>query len=100
MEFINREQLISEMTQMLQELMEEYDLEEIGVYEEEGEGNQCYFGFTVRKDGHVYMINNPFIKNSKGEVAPASHEWTVQSETGENKGYTSLDEVFNRIESW
>lgn len=100
MEYVNRELLISEMTRMFQDLMEDYDLEEIGVYEEEGEGSRCYLGFTVRKDGHVYMINNPYIKNSRGEVAPEGHEWTIQSETGESKGYSSLNDVFNEIEKW
>jgi hypothetical protein len=97
MQYINREILLNDLTNRLQELMMEYDLEDIGIYEEQGVGNEHYIGFTIRKNGEVYMVNLPFVKNDNGELVVREQDWTIQYETGESHGYKSLDDVISAI---
>ncbi|WP_078544496.1 DUF5634 family protein [Litchfieldia alkalitelluris] len=97
MEFQSREEVIRDLQKQMPSIMDEFDVEEIGVYEEEGEGNHYYMGYTVRKNGHVYMINTPYVKNDKKELTQAEETWTIQEEEGESKGYRSLNEVFQKI---
>jgi hypothetical protein len=79
--------------------MDKYDLDDIGIYEEEGEGNHYYMGYTIRKDGLVYMINRPYIKNAQNELTIDKDEWTVQTDEGnEVKGIHNLEEVFQKID--
>jgi hypothetical protein len=97
MEYINREALVTELTSRFQALMDEYDLEDIGVYEEQGAEDEYYVGFTVRKEGEVYMINLPYTKNQQGELSVKEQDWTIQAENGELHGYRNLDDVFTAI---
>jgi hypothetical protein len=97
MEFTNREELLNNMNVHLQDLLLKYDLDDIGIYEEEGPGDTYYAGYTVRKDGKVYMLNMPYVKDHKGGLALQEQEWTIQEETGEAKGFHSMEEVFNHI---
>ncbi|WP_084034835.1 DUF5634 family protein [Anaerobacillus alkalilacustris] len=60
MDFISREAIIREMTESLPSMIDQYELEDIAVFEEEGEDDRYYFGFTIRKNGDVYMIHQPF----------------------------------------
>lgn len=97
MEYINYEELKSDMNHHLQDLMTKYDLEDIGIYEEEGAGDTYYMGYTVRKDGKIYMVNMPYKKDCNGGLAIEHQEWTIQQEAGESKGFHSLEEVFSHI---
>ncbi|MBU5210612.1 DUF5634 family protein [Bacillus sp. Gen3] len=96
MDYINRETLIDQMTNQMQLLMDHYGLEDIGIYEEEGAGNDYYLGYTVRKDGKVFMLNMPYMKDEFGRLTLKNREWTIQSDDSELKGFHSLDEVFNK----
>ena len=37
-----------------------------GVFEEEGQDDRYYLGYTTRKDGKIHHIHLPFQKNSDG----------------------------------
>jgi len=95
--YIPYEQLKNDMTHQLKELMTKYDLEDIGIYEEEGTGDTFYLGYTIRKDGRIYMVNMPYKKDHHGRLALEHQDWTIQEEEGESKGYQSLEEVFSHI---
>lgn len=97
MDFVNRETIITNMTEEFKPLMERYNIDDIGVYEEEGPHNQYYIGYTVKKDGHVFMINMPYKKNNEDMLAIDKQEWTIQSEGNEFKGFHSLDDVFEKV---
>ncbi|MBS4172753.1 DUF5634 family protein [Bacillus sp. FJAT-49736] len=97
MEYIQYDEIKNDMNQELHHLMAKYDLEDIGIYEEEGAGDTYYLGYTVRKDGKIYMVNMPYKKNHEGRLALEQQEWTIQEEEGESKGYHSLEEVFSHI---
>ncbi|MBB6454930.1 hypothetical protein HNQ94_003419 [Salirhabdus euzebyi] len=97
---LSREQLINEIQDSFVTLMDQYDIDEIGIFEEEGQENQYYLGYTVRKDGKAYMIHHPYQKNRQGELTPLSDEWTVETDEPDledKRGYDNLDEVFNEL---
>jgi hypothetical protein len=100
MEFIPREQLIDDIQDSFQPIIEKYNVDDIGVFEEEGQDDYYYVGYTVRKNGKVYMVHLPFQKNSEGHLAPAKQEWTVETDEpteADGEGYDNLDEVFQNI---
>ncbi|MFC0612658.1 DUF5634 family protein [Scopulibacillus daqui] len=97
MEYVPRETILNDLKSEMENIMDDYGLEDIGIYEEEGEGKDYYIGYTIRKDGKIYMINIPFVKNDKNELAIAEQSWTIQQENGEHKGCRTLGEVFQTI---
>ncbi|MGO4886856.1 DUF5634 family protein [Anaerobacillus sp. MEB173] len=97
MEFLPRESVIREMNRSLHSMIEKYDLEDIGVFEEEGEGNNYHLGYTIRKNGEVYMVHQPYEKNNQGELTPVNREWVIESDAGDTRGYQSLNEVIQYI---
>ncbi|MGE8203923.1 DUF5634 family protein [Heyndrickxia sp. NPDC080065] len=97
MDYIKRETLIDQMNGQLKDIMDKYQLEDIGIYEEEGAGKDYYLGYTVRKNGKIFMLDMPYVKDDSGELALKEKVWTIQSDEGEIKGLHSLDDVFNEI---
>ncbi|MBM7646628.1 hypothetical protein JOD45_002860 [Scopulibacillus daqui] len=98
MEYVTRETILKHMSRDLENVMNRYDVDDVGIYEEQGEGDHYYIGYTVRKDGKVYMINMPFVKDDENKLAVAEQSWTIQGENGnEQKGFKTLDEVFDAI---
>lgn len=97
MQFLKREERMNEMLHSLEPLLEQYQLDEIGIYEEEGVNDLYYMGYTVKKGEHVYMIHQPYVKNEKEELALQEPQWTIQSEQKESKGYSSLEDVLTQI---
>ncbi len=99
MEFYARETILNEMNQSLPNMLSKYDLEDIGIFEEEGEGNSYYLGYTVRKNGDVNMIHQKFRKNAAGHLAPAERQvWVIESDDGDFRIYKSLDDVFQYLD--
>jgi hypothetical protein len=98
MEFLSREEILNDYHRTLHSMMKKYDLDDIGIYEEEGPGNEYYFGYTIRKNGSVYIINLPYKKNENGELAIKEHKWTIQANGNEAKGFRTLDDVFKTIQ--
>jgi hypothetical protein len=74
-----------------------YNLEQIGIFEEEGEDNLYYMGYTINKDGKMIFLHMPFIKNERGELALQKQEWTIRMNGNERKGYGSLSEAMADI---
>lgn len=99
MEFLSRESVLQELNDSLEQMMTKYNLDDVGIYEEEGANEEFFLGFTVRKNGKVYMINEPYVKDEKGNIAIKEKTWTIQTDQGkEAKGFDSLDEVFQHIQ--
>jgi hypothetical protein len=98
MKFNSREDILQNLQASFQTMMDKYDLDDIGIYEEEGPENRYFIGYTVRTDGKVYMINGPYVKNEKEELAVQEETWTIQTDEGEeSEGYKNLEEVFLHI---
>ncbi|WP_102347150.1 DUF5634 family protein [Bacillus sp. Marseille-P3661] len=98
MEYKNRESILDEMQKSLQPLMQQYDLDSIGIYEEQGEDENYYIGYSIEKKDNFFIINLPYVKNEQGNLAVKDTNWTIQLDDHEEKNIKSLDEVFNRIE--
>jgi hypothetical protein len=100
MAFLSREQLINELQTAFPSLMEEYNLEDIGIFEEEGQKDEYYLGYTVRKDGKAYMLHLPYKKDHDGGLEPSSNQWTIESDdpdTVDTTGYDSMDSALRGI---
>ncbi|MCM3151373.1 DUF5634 family protein [Priestia megaterium] len=98
MEYVGREAIVSELTHHMDDILNKYNLQGVSVYEEEGEGNHYYLGYTVKKNDHVFMLNRPYLKDKDGKLAVEKQEWTVQGNEGEKNGYTSLEDAFQKID--
>ncbi|WP_179295638.1 DUF5634 family protein [Bacillus sp. FJAT-45350] len=97
MDFISRETIVAEMNESMQSLLDKYSLDDIGVFEEQGEGDTYYLGYTIRKNGEIYMIHKPFKKNDENQLLIEKQEWIIETDDGDTGGFTNLDEVFATI---
>ncbi|WP_299094079.1 DUF5634 family protein [uncultured Metabacillus sp.] len=100
MDFLPREQIINELQDSFQPLITKYGIEDIGIFEEEGQDQHYFLGYTVRKDGKTYHVYSPFIKNQTGGLAPEKREWTIETDDPMNKdlkGYKQLEDAFRDI---
>ncbi|MDQ0257317.1 hypothetical protein J2S74_004775 [Evansella vedderi] len=97
MEYISRDTILDTMTDTFSTKMEQYDLDEIGIFEEHGEGDLYYIGYRVRKNDETFMVHQAYKQNDEGHLTPASSEWVIESESGDFGEFTSLDEVFRQI---
>ncbi|MBM6619965.1 DUF5634 family protein [Bacillus sp. RD4P76] len=90
--------MLADFIHSLEPMLEKYDLDDIGIYEEEGQGSNYFMGYTIRKDGKAFMINRPYVKNENKELALEKDEWTIQTDEGDEvKGIQSMEEVFEKI---
>ncbi len=95
---MTRDELRTYYTNTFETVMDQYDLEDIGVYEEEGPEQLYFMGYTIRKDGKVYHVHLPYEKRENGNLEVNKKEWTIQTDDGdEKKGLHSLDDVFSSI---
>lgn len=97
---LSREQIINELHQSFQSYIEKYDLEDIGIFEEEGQNDLYYIGYTIKKAGKTYHMHIPYRKSSSGGLAPINNEWTVESDDPQGDdigGYKNLESVFRDI---
>lgn len=100
MKFLTREERMHELQQSFHSLLDKYSLDDIGIYEEQGPHDQYYMGYTIKKNGATYMIHSTYTKNENGLLAPADHEWTIETDeanTNDLKGYKSLEDVFGQL---
>ncbi|MBS4177747.1 DUF5634 family protein [Lederbergia citrea] len=100
MEFLSREQIINELQQSFQPYIEKFDLDGIGIFEEEGKDNRYYLGYTAEKDGKTYHVHIPYIKNNSGALAPVETEWTVESDDPrdeDRRGYNDVESIFRTL---
>jgi hypothetical protein len=97
MEFVPRSAVIHEFIDTLQPMMDVYNLDQVGIFEEEGSGNQYYVGYTINKDDDMIVLHMPFVKNERGELALEKEEWTIRADGQETKGFHSLQEAMENI---
>ena len=99
-DYLSREQIMNELQQSFQPYLNKYGIEDIGIFEEEGQGDRYYIGYTTQKDGKTHHIHLPFQKNNDGELAPIDNKWTVESDNPQEKDlkeFEDLDHVFREI---
>ncbi|MEK5442318.1 MULTISPECIES: DUF5634 family protein [unclassified Fredinandcohnia] len=100
MDYLSREKIINELQQSFQPYLDKYEIENIGIFEEEGQDNRYYLGYTTRKAGKTYHVHLPFQKNNEGELAPVDNKWTVESDNPQEsdlKEFNNLDHVFSEL---
>ena len=100
MEYLTREQIINDLQQSYQPYIDKFGIEDIGIFEEEGQDDQYYIGYTARKEGKTYHIHTPFKKNDKGELTPIKSEWTIESDEPERKdihGFRDIESALREI---
>ncbi|MED3553167.1 DUF5634 family protein [Cytobacillus praedii] len=100
MESLPREQLITNMQNSFQTYINQYGVDHIGIFEEEGQDDYYYLGYTVKKAGKTYHIHSPYRKDSHGDLSPIVNEWTIESDEPQKqdlKGYHSLDSALRDI---
>ena len=100
MEYTNRDEVIKNLQQAFQPLISKYDIEDIGVFEEQGEKNQYHLGYTIRRDGKTYMVHTPYLKNEIGQLSASNSEWTVETDEPNSKdvnGYKELDDALRSL---
>lgn len=100
MEFLPREQIINELQEPLQSYIEKYGIDDIGIFEEEGQGGHYYFGYTAKKGEKTYHIHAPFRKNDNGELTPIKNEWVIETDdpgVKDRRGFNDLESAFREI---
>lgn len=100
MNFQTREEIAHELKRELQTLLSTYQLDDIGIFEEQGAHNQYYMGYTVKKDGKTYMIHKPFLKNEQGLLTKTNEDWTMETDEPNHPdviGYRNLKDAFQGL---
>ena len=100
MEFLPRDQIINELKQAFPSYIDNFGIDAIGIFEEEGQDDTYHLGYTVTKQGKTYHIHTPYIKNNTGDLAALKDEWTVETddpEQNDQRGYSDLESVFREI---
>jgi hypothetical protein len=97
MDVQSRNTIINSLEGDFNTLMEQYNLDRIGVYEEEGKDNLYYMGYTVVKDGKTYMLSTPYSKDNNGQLSSKNAPWTLQAEDGEKAGYQTIHDILSEI---
>lgn len=100
MESMPREQIIHSLQELFQSCMEKYDLDEIGIFEEEGQDDIYYMGYTVNKDGQTYHIHSTFRKDGNNSLIPLNQLWSIETDepNGEDlTGYPDVESAFREI---
>ncbi|CDQ20598.1 hypothetical protein SAMN05192559_105133 [Halobacillus karajensis] len=100
MESVPVEQLISDLENSFRPLMEKNNLDDIGIFEEEGQGDYYHLGYTVKKNERVYMVHLPFIKSEDGHLTLDKQEWIVETDDPnavDLKGFDKIDDVFQSL---
>ncbi|HZH58551.1 MAG TPA: DUF5634 family protein [Metabacillus sp.] len=99
MEYTTRDKVIRDLQQAFQPLMDKYEIEDIGVFEEQGQNNQYHMGYTIRKEGKTYMVHTPYLKNENGQLKPGNDEWTVETDEPNSKDLSGFKEIDDALRS-
>jgi hypothetical protein len=100
MEYLPREQVINKLQQPFQSYIDQYGIDDIGIFEEEGQGNQYHLGYNVKKSGKTYHIHMPYQKNNNGDLAPLKEEWTLETDEPQKedrKEFQNIETVLREI---
>lgn len=97
MEHLSRDTVLTAMTDTFEGKMEQYDLDEIGIFEEQGEGDLYYIGYRVKKGENVFIIHQAYKQSDDGFMVPGNDQWVIESESGDEWLFGTLDEAFRQI---
>ncbi|MEQ2525192.1 hypothetical protein EKG37_06650 [Robertmurraya yapensis] len=100
MEYLTREQIIHDLQEPLQSYIDQFGIDDIGIFEEQGQDALYYMGYTVNKDGKTYHIHTPFQKNEQNEFTPVKNEWTLETDEPDSKdksGYYDVESVLKEL---
>ncbi|MCM3090456.1 MULTISPECIES: DUF5634 family protein [unclassified Cytobacillus] len=100
MDFLSREQVIRELQEPFQSYLDKYGIDDIGVYEEEGQDQYYYMGYTLKKAGKTYHVHSPFLKDENGGLTPAGNEWIIESDEpdrADSRGFTSVEQALQEL---
>ncbi|MGS2779384.1 DUF5634 family protein [Robertmurraya sp. GLU-23] len=100
MEYGTREEIMNTLQQSFHSLMNTYQLEDIGLFEEQGSNGEYYMGYTINQNGGTYMLHQTYKTNSDGQFALITKEWTIESDEPnyeDKKGYVSIEEAFQHL---
>jgi hypothetical protein len=96
-----REQIIKSLQQPFQFYIDHFGIDNIGIFEEEGQADLYYLGYTVTKNGKTYHIHTPYKKNDNGRLIHIDTEWTLETDDPQEndlQGYQNLESVFREIQ--
>ncbi|SEM93507.1 hypothetical protein SAMN05192533_10752 [Mesobacillus persicus] len=100
MDISSREEILNDLQRSFETYMNQFNLDDIGIYEEQGQGNTYYIGYTVKKDGRTYHIHTPYHQNEHGGFTSGKKEWTVEPDDPNKEdlsGYDDLESVLRDI---
>ncbi|WP_077623294.1 DUF5634 family protein [Sediminibacillus massiliensis] len=100
MDEISLDQIADDLRDSFRPLAEKYNLDDIGLFEEEGQDNAYHIGYAIKKDGRVFMVYLPFIQGEEGYLTLAKQEWTVQTENPTDddlKGFANIEDVLQKL---
>ncbi|MGG7620496.1 DUF5634 family protein [Bacillus coreaensis] len=100
MEYGTREEIMNTLQQSFHSLMNTYQLEDIGLFEEQGSNGEYYMGYTINQNGGTYMLHQTYKMNSDGQFALITKEWTIETDEPnyeDKKGYVSIEEAFQHL---
>lgn len=98
MEFLSREQIINDLQQPFETYIEKFDIDDIGIFEEQGQDEIYHMGYTVKKDGKTYHIHTPFRKQENG-FTPINNRWTMETDEpdGHDMSFLDVESIFREI---
>lgn len=101
LEYGTREEIMNTLQQSFHSLMNTYQLEDIGLFEEQGPNGEYYMGYTINQNGGTYMLHQTYKTNSDGQFALITKEWTIETDEpnyDDKKGYVSIEEAFQHLQ--
>jgi len=97
MEYGTREEIMNTLQQSFHTLMDSYKLEDIGLFEEQGQNGEYYIGYTINQNGATYMLHQTYKMNQDGQFSLINKEWTIETDEpkfDDKKGYGSIEDAF------
>lgn len=92
MESLSREQIINELQGNFQSYIDKYGIDDIGIFEEEGQDDIYYIGYTIKKSGETYHLHSTFRKNNN-ELTPINHLWSIESDDPQGEDLTGFEDI-------
>jgi len=100
MEFGSREEIMNTLQQSFHSLMDTYQLEDIGLFEEQGPNGEYYIGYTINQNGGTYMLHQTYKTDHEGQFGLIHKDWTIETDepnSDDKKGYGSIEEAFQHL---
>ncbi|WP_075980600.1 DUF5634 family protein [Bacillus massilinigeriensis] len=100
MGFSSREQIINKLKEQLEAYIQKYDLDDIGIFEEQGKDEEYFVGYTIKKNGKTYHLHTPYKKSDDNELVPTNKEWIIETDDpqGEDlRGYHDIENALSEL---